>query len=222
MPAPAATRSATAAAPSVVHRQPRGARPGHDEVGGQLTRFRPPAAEARLQPAQLSGHVAQSLPAIVRPFGKARVDQGVQAGRNDGNQRRYARGLVAQNRAHHLDGRLALERLQARHHLEEHRAEREDVGAGVDLAPLELLGRHVVEGSHHRALSRQGRALGLGCRRPVLLHDGPGQAEVEQMSARARQDDVAGLQVAVDDAGPMGGREGFGDLDAVLQRVCDR
>ena len=51
------------------------------------------------------------------------------------------------------------ERLLPGHHLVEHAAEREDVGARVGLAALELLGRHVLERAEDRAARRQRLAL---------------------------------------------------------------
>ena len=53
--------------------------------------------------------------------------------------------------------------------------------------------------------------------RGLAAHDGLlaqlGQAEVQQLRPRLREHDVAGLQVAVDDAGAVRGGERIGDLD---------
>ena len=92
----------------------------------------------------------------------------------------------------------------SRGHLVEHGAQREDVGARVGRLPLELLGRHVLERADDRALL--GERPRLGVERRLDRDDGRsvagsrGQAEVEELGAAARQHDVAGLQVAVDDA----------------------
>jgi len=67
--------------------------------------------------------------------------------------------------------------------------------------------------------------------RERLLHGGAvgdldartaGQAEVEQLRTRAREDDVAGLEVAVDDARAMRAVERVGDLRAVAEDVAQR
>ena len=49
-----------------------------------------------------------------------------------------------------------------------------------------------------------------------------GEAEVEQPRAGPRQHDVAGLQVAMHDAGAMRRRQRLGDLHAELERLLDR
>ena len=67
----------------------------------------------------------------------------------------HARRLVLQNRAEQARARLALERRPAGQHLEEQRAEREDIGARVGLEPFDLLRRHVLERAEDRALRGQ-------------------------------------------------------------------
>jgi len=52
-----------------------------------------------------------------------------------------------------------LKRPRAREHLVQHGAESEDAGAGIGLAPLELLGGHVLEGAHHGPLGRERLSL---------------------------------------------------------------
>ena len=47
------------------------------------------------------------------------------------------------------------------------------------------------------------------------------QAEVQQLGACLRQHHVAGLEVPVNDAGLVRGREGIGDLDAVVERLVE-
>ena len=52
--------------------------------------------------------------------------------------------------------------------------------------------------------------------------DGLGQPEVEKLGAGPSEHDVAGLQIAVDDAGAMRGLECRGDLTGVAQRLRER
>jgi hypothetical protein len=89
---------------------------------------------------------------------------------------------------------------------------------------LELLGRHVLEGSEDRSLlgevrlgrrRREHRVLGAA-RQPL------GEAEVEQLHAGLRQHDVSGLQVPVHDALPVRLVERVGDLRAVAQGLLER
>ena len=92
--------------------------------------------------------------------------------------------------------------------------------------PFELLGRHVLERAEDRALRRQrrlivgsvGRLAPRRRRRLARLR----QAEVEQLRARLRQHDVAGLQIAVDDAAAVRLVERVGDLDRVCAAPVER
>jgi hypothetical protein len=90
------------------------------------------------------------------------------------------------------DGGVAVERPDAGQALEQHAAEREHVGPGVDrLARACLLGGHVTGGPEHHA--------GLG---ELGLAVAPGDAEVEhldQVDAASGEDQVGGLEIAVDD-----------------------
>ena len=99
-------------------------------------------------------------------------------------------------------GAVALERPPAGQHLVEDDAERVDVRGRAGLLAARLLRAEVVD----RAEGRPGqRHLGLG--------DRPGDPEVGDLHpAVAREHDVAGLHVPMDDAARVGGRQGPGDL----------
>ena len=119
---------------------------------------------------------------------------------------------------------LALERLPAREHLVEHRAEREDVRPRIGFLPFELLGRHVLERAedgalrgeirrrrgHHREPSRDSRGARLG------------EPEIKQLRAAFRQHDVAGLQIAMRDARAMGLVQRARELNRNRQRLSRR
>ncbi len=79
--------------------------------------------------------------------------------------------------------------------LEEHRAHRPNVGARIDAFSARLLGRHVVRRADHRAFagSREGVVAELG--EPEVDELGNDRA-----AALAREEDVARLDVAMDDA----------------------
>ena len=129
--------------------------------------------------------------------------------------------LLLEDRRHGLGAGLAVEGPGARDHLVEHRAEGEQVRAAVRGLAAHLLGRHVVDGAQHRARRRQPGARAelhrdVGVGRGIGL-DRAGQAEVQDLHpAVVGQEDVLGLEVAVDDALVVGGGQAAGDLAAVL------
>ena len=110
-----------------------------------------------------------------------------------------------------LRGRAG-ERRVAGQHLVEHHAQRVDVGAGGDL-PLahRLLGPHVVR--------RAERHAGLGHPVAAGLARGQGDAEVGHQRAAVVQQDVLGLDVAVDHPVPVGVVERRGHLGGDPHRV---
>ena len=89
----------------------------------------------------------------------------------------------------------------------------------IDGESARLLGRHVADRPHHHPGRR------VRHRRTVTGGGGNAsrEAEVEDFHvAGARDEDVAGLQVAMDDAAIVRGGKGPGDLHAVLERLADR
>ncbi len=135
-----------------------------------------------------------------------------------------ARRILLENRGHPLDRRLAAEGGTAREHLVEHRAEREDVGAVVGGFAAHLLRGHVPGRSQHEAGA--GRWRGRQVRDGRVLAgrlDQPGQPEVEDLGAAVgRHEDVVGLQVAVDDALRVRGRQALRDLAGQVGRRSRR
>ena len=105
---------------------------------------------------------------------------------------------------------LAEERDAPGEALVQHQAERVQVGPTVELAAADLLRRQVLGRAHHHVVAREVLAGGV---EPL------GDAEVGQQHAAVRRDeDVAGLDVAVDEAGVVGGVEGGGDARADVDR----
>ena len=107
---------------------------------------------------------------------------------------------------------VADERRPAGDQLVEHAAERVEVGARRRLAAERLLRRHVGDGADEHAVHRQARLL-----------EGDGEAEVADLRrAVGGEPDVAGLEVAVDDAVLVGVREPAADALRDLQRALRR
>ena len=115
----------------------------------------------------------------------------------------------------------ALERQVPAGHLVEHDAQREDVGPAVDGFAAHLLGRHVDHraggGASRGHLSRVGLDLAVGQR---LGREELRDSEVEDLGVTAaRDDDVRGLDVAVDDLLVVRGLERVGELDGEVERI---
>jgi hypothetical protein len=141
-------------------------------------------------------------------------------------ERRERRRLLAQDRRHRLGAGGAFERPLAREHLEEHDAEGEDVRPVVHRVAANLLGRHVADRAHHHAglgstsdHRRRRRLAAAGADRRDLA----GETEVEDLHVPvARDEHVLGLQVAMDDALRMRGREALGNLTGVFRGALRR
>ena len=82
----------------------------------------------------------------------------------------------------------------ARQHLVKNHACREHIGARVDHAALELFGRHVFRRADDQSRLRE-RTVGLA----ELVYERPRETKVEKLDAVARQKDVRGLQIAVNE-----------------------
>ena len=105
-------------------------------------------------------------------------------------------------------------------HLVEQAAEREHIGAAVDALAGHLLRRHVAERSQHDSLrrARHGRAIGAGGVETLQR-----QPEIENLDvAVAGQEDVLGLEVAMDDALGMRRRQPVGNRRRNLDRLAPR
>ena len=113
-------------------------------------RRQPHLRAALRHPLQFGGDVARGLPAILRILRQAARHDPLERRRRDRHELLDRPRLGRENGCHHARRGLALERAVAREQLVEHAAEREDVGARIDLARLDLLGRHVVRRADDR------------------------------------------------------------------------
>ncbi len=155
-----------------------------------------------LDPAELAADLVGRLISLLAVLLHAAQDDGAQRG---GRLRiqvlRIGRqlGLVLEGEG---EGRVRGERQAPRDHLEEDDAEGVDVRAAVGFQALDLLGRHVF-----------GRADDAPLGRDPAHPDGPGDPEVEDLGVPLLVDhDVAGLEVAVDDARVVGLAQAAADL----------
>ena len=140
--------------------------------------------------------------------------------RRDGAGQERGR-IVLENRGHPLDRRIAAEGGTAREHLVEDRAEREDVGAVVGGFATHLLRGHVAGRSQHEAGAGRWRGAEVRDGRVLVgTLDQLGEPEVEDLGAAVGgHEDVVGLQVAVNDALRVRGRQALRDLAGQVGRV---
>jgi hypothetical protein len=150
------------------------------------------------------GHAADGFPERTHHLGRLLLEAALDHPRQPRRARVGQRARVlAQDRGHRLGGGLALERSPPRQHLVHDAAQREDVRPRVGHVPAHLLGRHVAHRPEHGARvrgpreRRRARVRPGARRRRALL---PGEAEVEDLHPPVvRQEQVLGLEVAVDD-----------------------
>ena len=129
--------------------------------------------------------------------------------------------LLVDDRPQDVRHRLPVEGPTAPQHLEEHAAERPVVRPLIDRLASGLLGAHVARRpqEHPRLRHPRGQGGGLGvlprvAREGVDPH-GLGEPEVQHLDLSVGgHHDVAGLEVAVDDALLVGDLDGLGDLHA--------
>jgi hypothetical protein len=157
-----------------------------------------------LDPFQLSRHSARALRPAGAVLGEEPLDERDEIFRKIRAHLRERRRLIVE---HLLQGRervFGAECRPAGEHLVQERSKGEEVRPGVELAASRLLGRHGVAGADESVLLGQHLAV---------PGDEAGQPEVENLGVAGEgDDDVLGLEVAVDQSGFVGGGETLGDL----------
>ena len=170
------------------------------------------------QPAQFTKQLTATLVAQLGAFGHHLVNDGAQVPGQVGTESVQRFRLGPYMLQSHLEGALAAKRRLAGQHVVAGHPEGINVGAGVERFALHLLGTHVQRSAHgHPALRQvEGRLVARQAAR---------QAEVRYLHfPLARQQDVLGLDVSVDNAQFGSSLQSGGHLahDAQRQRHIGR
>src|SRR5437660_2373185 len=137
------------------------------------------------------------------------------------------RRFFLQTRAERLDCRLAMKRPLPAEHLVKDHSEREDVGAMVDTLAAHLFGRHVANRPHNDA-GIGVHAHRFGFRFPIYFACKSRTSQLRQTkiknldAAISHDEEIIRLEIAVYDALLMRGRETFGDLQRIFDRLALR
>jgi hypothetical protein len=192
------------------------------------------AAPAWMRYQQTNASRSVSMPARTRPMSRALrilrvlLEAGPHHFRETARRSRLRleqrSRLFLEDRRREAGARLAGERSGAGDQLVEHDAEGEDVAARVGVMAFDLLGRHVRQRAQHRAFRRQRRGGGFHEAGAVVSGGALDlrESEIEDLHPALREQDVAGLQVAVDDAFFVRGIERVQDLLGQLERPSER
>ncbi len=182
---------------------------------------RPPSGARTLvldQREQRVAHLGRVGEPIRAPLGERPLHDRAHPGRGD---HRVPRGRILEDLRDQDRVHLGLERRPPRQRLEQHRADRVQIGAEIHVLAARLLGRHVQRRAHDDTRLRQPQ---IG---PVA--DQPGEAEIEHLDLGLRgvagdQVEVLGLDVAVDHARGVGRAERAQHVHAEVdrQRLVDR
>ena len=143
-------------------------------------------------------------------MGQGALEQQIEAGRALGHTLAEGARWAGEQGGHHLAEGVGLVGPHAGDHLVEHDAHRPEIGAVIDLAGVaQLLGRHV----HQRAQHGPGGGRPLVGRVALAHHLGDAEVEELHRPARLAEEDVVGLEIAVDQAHGVGRGEGVEDVE---------
>ena len=176
-----------------------------------------------MQQPKRAEHLLRGLEAIGWFFRQQSTAQLVDTGVELGPKLGWRRRMHVKDLTEDLDRVAAFERPAGGQALEQDRAQRKQIAPAIERPLLHLLGGHVAGRADERVLVGQRNAR-VGLRRErVAAGDELGDAEVEQLGLPGGRDDhVLGLEIPVDDASSVGGRQGVGDMPAELKRLAHR
>ncbi len=174
---------------------------------------------------ELDRDVARRVPSPLRVLRQAPLHDPVESLRRDRPLARDRLRLGAHDGGGEARRGGAAEGTLAGRHLVEDAAQGPDVGPRVRGLAFELLRSHVRHGADERAFlgDRRPRTSPPACRPPAreVSRLAPGRSPGPWRRV-ARQDHVAGLEVAMNDAAPMSRLDRLGDLAPDLQNLRDR
>ncbi len=179
--------------------------------------------EITLEALQIGAHLGSVLVAQVAIFFERLVDDVLKLERQVGIQADRHQGSAIQDGVEDHAGSVAAKGREPGSHFVEDDAEGEKIGAGIEVLAPHLLGRHVGDGAEGRSgtgkvLRADGagglRVLGITATAAHEFGGKLGEAEIENLHVTALGDeDVAGFNVAMNDAFGMGGVEAVGNLN---------
>ena len=156
--------------------------------------------------AQLAGHLVGRLRPVPGPLGERPANHAID--RRHGRRAGEGRGLLVHGGAKNLWDGAASERGAAREDLEKDGAHGERITTGVGRLAEHAFRRNVTRSADQDAGAREIRRGG-----ERLFRLGPCDPEVEHLHAVRRQKHVGRLEVAVDDAASVHGRERGEDVE---------
>ena len=106
------------------------------------------------EPRQLVGQVPGALPPCIGVFREALPDHAIDRHRDAGSEAAHCRRIDVENRHHRASRGTAIKGAASGQHLEQHGAEREDIGSSVSRLAFHLLGSHVRDSAEHDPLFR--------------------------------------------------------------------
>ncbi len=181
---------------------------------------RPPAAPATWAFLMSSSSLWTSRAVCTRRSGaffEATLHESIERRRKRRANLAHRRRGLAPDGHQQVEVRGPLERAPSSRHLIEDRPEREDVGSGIQRAAFRLFGRHIGARAEHLPRPRQRIDRGaIGRRRVQALQLRQPEVEDLQPSFVAHHR-IGRLQVAMNDAVPMGGVDRVGQGDSHRQ-----
>ena len=196
--------------------------------GGYIARGFRIAAE----PFEIGAQLGRGLIAQIAILFERLAEDFFEALRRFGIQLRGRRGRAIQNRVENYGSGVAAKRGAARGHLVEDRAKTKNIGARVEVFAASLLRRHVSDGADGRAGIREHRVAqwrriqaGSGAEsfERQVFGGVLGEAEVENFGLAARGDEnIRGLDVAMNNSAGMCGVEGIGNLNGEIEERGER